>query len=77
MRLREEILDDAQRTVWDGLEGTRPPNSTVLSRLDRALKELEQVIARTHAQRRLRSRGTRRHLAGDPLALVAEDTATD
>ncbi len=77
LRLRDDILDDAQRTVWDGLEGTRPPNSTVLTRLDRALKELEQVIARTHAQRRLRARSKPRALSHDSLAMVAEESVID
>jgi predicted acylesterase/phospholipase RssA len=77
LRLREDILDDAQRSVWDGLVGTRPPNSTVLSRLDRALNELDRVIARTHAQRRARSRALQRKPTHDSLALVAEDASTD
>ncbi len=56
LNLRDDILDDVHRTVWDGLEGTRPPNSTVLSRLHRALHELERVIA---AQQRMRPRSRR------------------
>lgn len=58
LKLRDDILDDAQRTVWDGLEGTRPPNSTVLSRLHRALHELERVLDRQRRQvpRRMRVR---------------------
>lgn len=60
LRLRDEILDDVQRTVWDGLEGTRPPNSTVLSRLHRALYELERVI-----ERQPRSRPRRAQLSDD------------
>lgn len=56
MRLRDDILDDAQRTVWDGLEGTRPPNSTVLSRLHRALHELERVLDRQRREQPRRAR---------------------
>lgn len=47
LRLRDEILDDVDRTVWDGLEGTKPPNSTILHRLNRALNELDRVLERT------------------------------
>ena len=47
LHLRDEILDDEQRTVWDGLIGTKPPNSTLLSRLDRALNELDRVLERS------------------------------
>jgi hypothetical protein len=46
LRLRDEIIDDTQRTVWDGLTGTKPPGSTVLSRLDRALNELDRLLKR-------------------------------
>jgi len=56
LKLRDDILDDAQRTVWDGLEGTRPPNSTVLSRLHRALHELERVLDRQRRSLPSRSR---------------------
>jgi NTE family protein len=47
LSLRDDILEDTERTVWDGLEGTRPPNSTLLSRLDRSLNELDRALART------------------------------
>jgi len=69
LHLREDILDDAQRTVWDGLEGTRPPNSTLLTRLDRALKELDRVVARTQRQRSLRAN---KRLPGKVAAAAAE-----
>jgi len=44
LHLRDEIIDDQQRSVWDGLEGSKPPGSTVLSRLDRALNELDRLL---------------------------------
>lgn len=59
LSLREEILDDTERTVWDGLEGTRPPNSTLLSRLDRSLNELDRALARTRRLQAGRRRGSR------------------
>lgn len=52
LSLREEILEDTGRTVWDGLEGTRPPHSTLLSRLDRSLNELDRVLVRTRRQQK-------------------------
>jgi predicted acylesterase/phospholipase RssA len=51
--LRAEILDDEDRTVWDGLIGTRPPDSTILSRLNRTLNELERTVARMQPKRRI------------------------
>lgn len=51
--LRADILDDEDRTVWDGLIGTRPPDSTILSRLNRTLNELERTMARMQPKRRL------------------------
>lgn len=68
LRLRDEIMDDEQRTVWDGLIGTKPPNSTVLSRLNRSLNELDRVLERTRRPK------SRIRIAARPrLALSGDD----
>ena len=46
LSLRSEVLDDLGRTIWDGLSGTKPPATSVLSRLNRSLNELDRVIER-------------------------------
>ncbi len=46
LRLRSEVLDDLGRTIWDGLSGTKPPATSVLSRLNRSLNELDRVLER-------------------------------
>lgn len=53
LSLRAEIVEDEERTVWDGLIGTRPPDSTVLLRLNRTLNELERTVARMQPKKRL------------------------
>ena len=52
IRLRDEILDDAQRTVLTGLS-TPPPRSTeTTARLRRALDDTEHLVAARKARRR-------------------------
>lgn len=87
LRLRDEIIDDPQRTVWDGLVGTRPPGSSVLSRLDRALNELDRLLLRDRKPKlpvRVRRARIKREtpvptpiLRAEGALLPREDSGTD
>jgi len=46
IRLRVDLLEDPQRDLWEsvGLHRRRRPTSTLTDRLDRALRDVEQII---------------------------------
>jgi predicted acylesterase/phospholipase RssA len=58
LALRDDVLDDVSRTLWDGLSGTKPPATTVLSRLNRSLNELDRVLERERHRRALAKRSS-------------------
>jgi hypothetical protein len=51
IRLRDEVLDDDDRTLLDGLAPPPPPSTETTARLRRALDATERVIARRKAAR--------------------------
>ncbi|WP_277928868.1 patatin-like phospholipase family protein [Luteimonas aquatica] len=55
LRLREEILDDAHRTILSGLAPLPPRGTETTARLRRALEDTERVIAKRAPRRRSRA----------------------
>ena len=54
IRLRDEILDDEQRTVLTGLSSSPPRSTETTARLRRALDDAEHVVAARKSRRRTR-----------------------
>ncbi|MEJ7745182.1 MAG: lectin subunit beta, partial [Luteimonas sp.] len=55
IRLRDEIIEDASRSILDGLD-TPPRMTETTARLRRALDDVDQVVAKQRVRRRAAQR---------------------